>query len=274
MTDMSEDDPYKLTSLMRAARETDSSIIVEMLAIHPEYHKTLFDKDAKGRTALDWARISNNHIAVGVLQEAMSVQMHDIRLGAIDTGAMNKPITAEVNRTQTKDLFEALRNRDGVAALRVLLNNKLFREEVKTLREVFFVDAQDQFGFTPLILASGMGLFDVVTALFELDVEIDHKNRFGHTALTWACATGQYEIVRMLLFRGADIHHVTNEGRTGLHYACLYAKSAVVDVLLKYLLERFATHQAKAQYKMYDKSRWDHYAALLENFIHVSTVTA
>ena len=76
--------------------------------------------------------------------------------------------------------------------------------------------------------------------------------------------------MRILLFNGANIHHRTNEGRTGLHYACLYTKSGVADVLLKYLLERFAIHQAKAQYKTYDKTRLTHYATLMEEFINVS----
>jgi hypothetical protein len=45
----------------------------------------------------------------------------------------------------------------------------------------------------------------------------------------------------MLLFHGANIHHCTVEGRSGLHFACIYSKARTVKVIIKYLLETFAT---------------------------------
>ena len=266
------DDRYMLTDLMRAAKSKDPVTIVRLLAIGDNHTSTLFMKDSKGRTALDWARMSNNPMAVTVLQKAMATAIYEARNKKVDSAILSKPSSSLVNARQTKDLFDALRSRDTVAALRVLYDNKLFRQEVNSFQDVFFIDCQDQFGFTPLILAAGMNFIDVVNKLIDLDVEIDHKNRFGHTALTWACSTGHSEIVRILLFNGANIHHRTNEGRTGLHYACLYTKSGVADVLLKYLLERFAIHQSKAQYKTFDKTRLTHYATLMEDFINVCTV--
>jgi ankyrin repeat protein len=265
---------YKLTDLMRAAKNVheDPAMVVELLELHQgeKHREMLFATDVKGRTALDWARMANNTFAVAVLQKAMDAYIYNKRLVAIDAAILSKPPTAVVNRRQTKELFDALRRRDGAAALRVLYENKLFRQEVNSFQEEYFIDCQDQFGFTPLLLAAGMNMIDVVSKLIDLDVEIDHKNRFGHTALTWACSTGHAEIVRILLFNGANIHHRTNEGRTGLHYACLYTKSAVANVLLKYFLERFAIHQMKAHYQTFDKSRFTHYAQLMEDFINVS----
>lgn len=255
--EIENDDPanyMKLTPLMRAVAEEDVSILVEMLTLG-EYKAILFNKDAKGRTALDWARLCNNPMAIGVLKKAMENDMlkarADIMDSLIDQGLRKR----EANKAQMDDLFHALKNGDEVTARRILVDNQLFREEIEALKDVFFIDATDRFGYSPIVVAAGMNMVDIVNLLLEMDVNIHHKNVYGHTALTWACSSGHADVARLLLFKGANISHRTNEGRTCLHYACLYAKSGVVQVLFRFLFERFALQRATHSLWKYDPSR-------------------
>ena len=53
--------------------------------------------------------------------------------------------------------------------------NKLYREEVEQLGEVFFTDAKGHSGYTPLILAAGFNLIEVVDYLLNYKVPIDDR---------------------------------------------------------------------------------------------------
>lgn len=298
-----ETSSMELTPLMRAATEEDVSILVEMLALHSDdIQSTLFMKDRKGRTALDWARLSRNHLGVSILKKAMTANISRARLDVLESHDDVVVQVVETNKYQIDSLFQALRNRDGVSAMRIINDNRLFREEVENVGEKFFVDVLDQFGYSPIVLAAGMNLLDVVNALIDIDVNIDHKNKYGHNALTWASASGHADVVRLLLFKGANIHHTTLEGRTALHYACKYGKARVVEVLLQFLFERylcylsvllvlvhplvsllvspssnitsrvatrFATQRLQQSQWKYDPTRWSSYATFMENFLNV-----
>ncbi|KAJ1438512.1 ankyrin repeat-containing domain protein, partial [Ochromonadaceae sp. CCMP2298] len=106
--------------------------------------------------------------------------------------------------------------------MRILADNQLYREEVENTGQVFFVDTAGHSGYTPLIVAAGFNMIEVVDRLLEYRTPVDCTNKFGHTPFTYACAAGNSDVARLLLFNGADVHHVTHEGRTGLHYACMY----------------------------------------------------
>jgi hypothetical protein len=184
----------------------------------------------------------------------------------------------------------------------VLATNKLHREEVVSLGDVYFADAQDGSGYTPLILASGMNFFDVVATLLDMNVDVNMANKFGHTAFTFACCGGHTRIAMLLLKRGANIFHKTGEGsychfhfdrinyqlsliqtapcfsvwfnlsvgRTGLHYACMYTKASTVKALVDYYIERLATERVSCV--LSDEARGPRWAAdadALEAFAEV-----
>ena len=259
-----------ITDLMRAAVDEDVTILLKML-MSGNYSANLFMRDKKGRTALDWARLSRNYQAVTLILQAMSSGIANSRLDAMHSPLELEIYIKETNAAQAKELLHAIKERDTSKTVRILTDNKLYREEVEGLGEVFFTDVVGHSGYTPLLLAAGFNMIEVVDSLIQYKIPIDHANKFGHTAFTYACAAGNSDIVRLLLFFGANVHHKTAENRTGLHYACMYAKARTVKVVLDFVLERFATFRIEGHSMIdFDPTRWTKYAEILEGLINVS----
>jgi ankyrin repeat protein len=236
-----------------------------------ENRSSLFLRDNKGRTALDWARQIKSEPAIALLRQAMLSSIEEGRkANTISKDDTHDRLRAE-NNHQIKELFRSINDSHNEEhAMQVLDNNKLFRDEIELIPDAkFFADAVDAYGFTPLICAAGMGMVDVVDKLLSMDVDIDYTNKFGHTAFTWACSSGRAHTARLLLFKGADIYHATVEGKTGLHYACMYAKSSVVEVIINFLYEKFATYRQNHPRGKFDSSRWSNYASIMSNFLEV-----
>jgi len=255
--------------LMRAAVDYDVTSLAQMLALG-NVSSSLFVKDYKGRTALDWARLTRNELAIALLKKAMKTEIVNARQLTMAADIDKDTFARDVNEKQTNEIFHALSERNEKGVLDLIAQNKLFRDEVENIGDVFFLDAHDDAGeYTPLILAAGWNMKEAVAELIDKGVAVDDVNKFGHTAFTWACAGGHVEVIRALLMHGADIHHRTHEGRTGLHYACLYAKARVVKSLLDFLYERFSTYRLKHDQKDFDASRWARYATFLEEFIDI-----
>jgi len=228
------------TLLMRAVVEDDISILVRLLSSN-DYTSTLFVCDKKGRTALDWARMCRNYQAVSLLTKAMSTVINNSRISTMQTINDLEGFIMHNNDYQHKELLHALKNRDQKKAIQILRDNRLHRMEVEGLNLVYFTDKVGHSGYTPLIMSAGFNMIEVIDLLIEHNAPVNHANKFGHTAFTYACSAGNSDIARMLLFHGANIHHCTVEGRSGLHFACIYNKARTVKVIIKYLLETFAT---------------------------------
>lgn len=217
-----------LTPLMRAATDKDCMVLLELLT-KQNYSSSLFLKDRRGRTALDWARLSRNYVAVTLLTKAMSTNISNARLDAISYNNLDyQTYIVTTNNNSFHALYAAVKDRDSKTAMRILNDNLLYREEVEAIpvadgnsisslgnsygagatsdnsqkKEVFFTDKELFHKNTLLILASGLNMLDVVYKLIELGTPIDHQNKYGHTALTYACCIGHAEVVRHLLHKG------------------------------------------------------------------------
>eukprot|EP01038_Epipyxis_sp_PR26KG_P005643 gene5643-7790_t len=263
-----EQNSHDITSLMRAAVDDDIKPLLKILA-SGNNNSQLFLKDKKGRTALDWARLKRNYHAVSLLTKAMGSDIHNARLDAVAAQIDVNQYIKETNEHQHSILFKAIKDRDILKARRILTDNMLYRSEVEKMNEVFFTDIPGHSGYTPLILASGLNMIDIVDKLIGLKVPIDTVNKFGQTAFTYACAGGHSSIVRMLLFHGANVHHTSKDGRTGLHYACIYAKAKTVKTILHFMLEQFATFRVNNHsLKDFDPTRWTVYAEIFKKLIN------
>jgi ankyrin repeat protein len=258
-----------ITPLMMAATEESALNLLKMLS-SDNYRSTLFITDRKGRTALDWARMCRNYLAVTLILKAMSTNIADSRLDAITSTIDLTYFINETNKYQNKQLLLAIKNRHVYQAKRILLENILYRNEVEGIGNTFFTDISIQNGYTPLILAAGLNMVEIVNILLDYKTPIDKTNRFGHTALTYAAAGGHSTVIRLLLFNGAKYDHRTNEGRTCLHYACLYAKAKTVGTIFTFLFEKFSTFRTENHSQTdFDPTRWNIYSNLLEDFINV-----
>lgn len=229
------DNPMKVTDLMRAVIDEDITILLKLLLTN-QYKANVFAKDSKGRTALDWARMCRNYQAVTLLTKAMSTEIDNSRLDSMKSTYDLENSLIETNNYQSIELLKALKQRDINQSMRILQENRLYREELECLNQIFFTDIVCHSDYSPLIIAAGFNMITIIDLLIEYKVPIDHQNKFGHTAFTYACAAGNSDVVRLLLFHDSNINHITNDGRTGLHYACKYAKARTVKVILGTIL--------------------------------------
>jgi ankyrin repeat protein len=81
------------------------------------------------------------------------------------------------------------------------------------------VNATDERGWTPLILASRIGGVDAVKFLIEKGAKVNVKDNAGMTPLMHASAFGHSAAVKLLIERGADVSMKDNHGDTALEWA-------------------------------------------------------
>ena len=256
------------TQLMRAVANDDLTYLFDLMA--SDSNIDIFAKDEKGRTALDWARICKNELAIAVLSKAMEQKIKETRIEMVANSGVEVRLR-ETNERQKHLLMAALVKKDSNGILSIIRENRLFRDVIELSGQTFFLDIEAESGDTPLIFAAMNNDVPLLEALITAGSLLDYQNRFGHTALSWASICGHSDIVRELLHRGADIFHRSKEGRTALHYACLYAKSAVVSRLLDILFIKFSDYRDKHPVTKADPTRWTKYASIMEEFLEVHT---
>jgi ankyrin repeat protein len=88
-------------------------------------------------------------------------------------------------------------------------------------------------GVTPLMLAAGMGLVDIVELLVAHEkIQLEARDKVGNTAIMFAASEGHSSVVRLLLKRGADPRSGNEEGATALIVAAGRGHEDVVQLLL------------------------------------------
>lgn len=125
------DPDMRLTKLMRKAIGNDYEYL--FLLCEASSTEELFARDAKGRTALDWARQRNNTHAIDIISAAMSTALSKTRMNSTTVLENMESITRIGNNRNQEELWAALDDRDGDRALKLLLNNDIFREAVADL---------------------------------------------------------------------------------------------------------------------------------------------
>ena len=96
------------------------------------------------------------------------------------------------------------------------------------------VDAADEQGTTPLMIAAGQGGAEVVTALLEAGAEVGAADAQGATALHYAAWKGMEAAVRLLLARGAAVGAAGGKGRsTPLHVAAKHGQRGAMRALIE-----------------------------------------
>lgn len=95
------------------------------------------------------------------------------------------------------------------------------------------IEAQDERGYTPLVLAAYNGQAQAVTALLDLGAAPDGPtDARGNGALMGVAFKGHASIARQLLAAGADANRRNHAGQTALMMAALFGQKEIVDLLL------------------------------------------
>jgi len=126
------------------------------------------------------------------------------------------------------------------------IDNAVIGGDVANVRSLLVADpalinAMDNYGFTPLMVAAQIGHPDVVELLLERGAAIEAKDNKEFTALIYAASEGHPDVVKLLLERGAAVNARNYQGATSLSFA---ASKGHVDVVML-LLEKGAEVDAK-----------------------------
>ena len=95
------------------------------------------------------------------------------------------------------------------------------------------VDARDEIGKTPLIIAADKGYFPIVQLLIQNGADINAQHNLHWTALMFAAGNGHSAIVKLLVEKGANMNFVSKSDYTALILASAAGYAEIVDLLLE-----------------------------------------
>jgi ankyrin repeat protein len=118
----------------------------------------------------------------------------------------------------------------------------------KLLQNGANVNVKDNYGNTPLYLASFYGYTATVKILLANGADMEAKDSQGRTALDWASYNGHTEIVTILLANGADTKAKDSHGRTVLDWAIYNDNNEIVKLLINHNVAQTNPEHLKRQY--------------------------
>lgn len=98
------------------------------------------------------------------------------------------------------------------------------------------VNAQDQYGFTPLqCLLIRKADLRTIHLLLNFGALVDVKDKIGEIPLWNAIRDSSFQIVQLLIDHGSDVNSANNRGKTPLEEACkyYYHKFITIEILVK-----------------------------------------
>lgn len=100
------------------------------------------------------------------------------------------------------------------------------------------VNAVNDQGFTPLVLAVYNNSYDAAKWLLENGAQPDLKDRSGNTALMGAAFKGHYEMADLLLSYKAGIDVQNHNGATALIFASTFGRNNMVKLFLEHKADK------------------------------------
>ncbi|MDA2913447.1 ankyrin repeat domain-containing protein [Acidobacteriia bacterium AH_259_A11_L15] len=150
--------------------------------------------------------------------------------------------------------------------------HKVLKQEIEVGGDI---NAQDETGWTALMLASASSAHDNVRLLLESGARVNHADSNGDTTLIvaasarWfdgAMSKAQTKVLQLLLNHGADVNATNNRGQTALMWAAQSASSRAVEILLRAGADpqirdesnKTALHYARETYDRYKEHYYAH----------------
>jgi ankyrin repeat protein len=119
-----------------------------------------------------------------------------------------------------RDLFDAAAKGDVVAVMR-------------SLKSGVRIDARDETGRTPLLIATYNNQAGVARVLIDAGADVNAKDEIADTPYLYAGAEGRIEILKMTLGAGANLKDTNRYGGTALIPAAHHGHPEAVRILLE-----------------------------------------
>ena len=109
----------------------------------------------------------------------------------------------------------------------------LIEAEAYMYIKYIYINTKNKNGDTALIGAARSGYTEIAKILIEAGANIDAKNNYGITPLMRATYEGYIEVVKLLIEVGADIDAKDGKGRTALMWAAKEERAEIVKLLIE-----------------------------------------
>lgn len=139
--------------------------------------------------------------------------------GAKVDAFLNEPGSNIVN---TRDLTS------GDSALHIVTTRRDLTWMTFLIQKGANINARNERGETPLVLASNLGFIEGVELLVERKARVDEPNDTGETPLISAVHRRNLALLRILLKAGADPDRADNSGRSARDYAALDGQNSTL----------------------------------------------
>ncbi|XP_065336263.1 ankyrin-3-like [Cloeon dipterum] len=179
--------------------------------------------DNLGRTPMHLAAQSENFDLVKLLLEnGADLTLTDMeRKNAIHYAINNEGILRFINEKNGSLLKQSLK--DGSTSLHLALESYNVEDDgiIRWILEQGDIDlnAKNDFGDTPLLLACKKMFWRVAELLLTSNVEVNVSNKKGKTAMHYAAKKGNVFLVKLMHGKGADFTLTDNKGLNTLHSA-------------------------------------------------------
>ncbi len=107
---------------------------------------------------------------------------------------------------------------DSINSLQMILNYDAYQDYIPEL-----INAQDDYGSTPLHIAAQFKKNDILNLLLEKEAKLNIQDLAGKTPLFLACEYGNLDALDKLINKGADLNIKTSSDHSALH-ACIFSK--------------------------------------------------
>lgn len=126
-----------------------------------------------------------------------------------------------VSTESTADLVSAAKQNDVSAVVTALQNGA-------------DVNAANDLGLTPLMIASRLTDLTLFDILVESGADVNQRNHAGATAIFIAVRNGNIQAVARLISAGADLTVKNNQGRTAHDIALMYDKPVIASLIQRH----------------------------------------
>ena len=208
--------------------------------------------DSMGKSALSWAALRGDDIAVNCLLKAgANANLSDTRGFAALSEAIKSDSAACVKLLldANADIHHCCRS--GINAIHYAARHTNTEEPARLLvRSGLDPDVIEAvYGTTPLGWAANFGNVVVAATLLDLGADINFRHHRGDTPLSVALFRGSDKVVELLLQRGADYTVLDSNGDSILHLTAKHGGCGLLDILMAAKLQGIDPHSQNREGK-------------------------